>query len=590
MAFNNIQEDLFKSIDTIVQSRIANLPYDKTIECEVIDISNSKNNIYKVSYQNISFEAISTIDSLQNGDIVYVQIPQNDFRKDKIIVALKQNADIQNIKVLPFLKFIKGNNLFSSIINQTEYTLLLNSNKQIEKHFTFVKFDGQDIAYGYTRLGVKATFNSAINTSLVSGDYGLKITIHGYDQRQWSKSRTELLQMSIQQADSDAFYKDFYLRKEDMVGTNLYNTKGFQNQEKIFDITGWVIDSIVVTLWQDNNFKDAHGESIENKYVTITNLQLYLGYDISQIRPEGEPTLIIQTADGLLYDNPEVVNQELTKTINFKIIQRIKNTNNFIDSSSSWLVHETNEENTKTPILERYDTSSELTTEYSAQKRFKITNNYTWNESEIDNNLVRLNGANVILNPSGKFFDPIQNGFCYSIAHTMDQNFINQVQKARNQLNGINSEEDSEDQQLDKTIQAIIQILKDEGIEITEQTYTDIKTILSNKTLKSYYVSNELWFVHKDHSTLLDKLMTAGVEQILEDEFIISGSLIYSGPELLFKANDGTVLIRLNTEESQFIGNAATATDYKQNGNIYNNFKKIEQVLNTLAPGAYTVE
>ena len=84
--------------------------------------------------------------------------------------------------------------------------------------------------------------------------------------------------------------------------------------------------------------------------------------------------------------------------------------------------------------------------------------------------------------------------------------------------------------------------------------------------------------------------MAAGVEQILEDEFIISGSLIYSGPELLFKASDGTVLIRLNTEESQFIGNATTATDYKQNGNIYNNFKKIEQVLNTLAPGAYTVE
>ena len=87
------QEDLFQAIDTIVQARIADLPYDKTLECKVIDISNAAKNIYKVEYENAKFEAISTIKNLAKNDIVYVQVPQGDFRKTKFIVALKNKSD-----------------------------------------------------------------------------------------------------------------------------------------------------------------------------------------------------------------------------------------------------------------------------------------------------------------------------------------------------------------------------------------------------------------------------------------------------------------------------------------------------------------
>ena len=94
MALENLQEDLFKSIDTIVQARIANLPYDKTIECEIIDINNSNFGKYTVRYQAATFEASSTIIGLEVGDIVYVSIPQNDFKQEKIITAKKSKVDI----------------------------------------------------------------------------------------------------------------------------------------------------------------------------------------------------------------------------------------------------------------------------------------------------------------------------------------------------------------------------------------------------------------------------------------------------------------------------------------------------------------
>jgi hypothetical protein len=84
-----LTDDLFQSIDTIVSARIANLPYDQTIECEVINTDKAEDNIYTVKYQAATFEAVSLSASYQIGDRVYVFIPQNDYKQDKIIINKK---------------------------------------------------------------------------------------------------------------------------------------------------------------------------------------------------------------------------------------------------------------------------------------------------------------------------------------------------------------------------------------------------------------------------------------------------------------------------------------------------------------------
>ena len=69
---------------------------------------------------------------------------------------------------------------------------------------------------------------------------------------------------------------------------------------------------------------------------------------------------------------------------------------------------------------------------------------------------------------------------------------------------------------------------------------------------------------------LLDELLNTGVEVATEEEITIAGALVYSGPELLFKASDGTVLLRLNVNNSSFMGNADSATYFKANNDKYN--------------------
>jgi hypothetical protein len=49
MSKTNYEEQLFNSIDLIVEKRIANLDYDKTIICTITDNSNKHNNKYSVS-------------------------------------------------------------------------------------------------------------------------------------------------------------------------------------------------------------------------------------------------------------------------------------------------------------------------------------------------------------------------------------------------------------------------------------------------------------------------------------------------------------------------------------------------------------
>ena len=586
-----IQENFFQAIDTIVQNRIANLPYDKTIECEVIEQVINEKNVYKVQYQGVRFEALSMVTNLQKGDIVYVQVPQSDFRKEKFIIASKRNVETQKVKSLPFLSFIKGNNLFSNVLNQTEFNLQLNSHKEVEKQFTFIRFDGEELAYGFTRMGLKATFGAAINTPLVSGDYGIKVRIYGYNQKQWTESGDWLYRTALAQPNNTNFYQDFYLKKEDMIGTNLYNTHGFQNQEKVFDITGWVIDSIVVSLWQDNEFKDVNGTEITNKFVTISNLQLYLGYDINQVNPYGEPTLLLQTKDGWLYNTPTSTDPIITKDIEFKVIKKEENSNNYVEDSN-WLIFNTAESDTF-PKLEQYDPSSETASKYSKKYYFVPFNPAVWNYDEISDRYIKIKGTTIQINKNNKFLDPVQNGYCYTLGLSGSalEREIQAAETTKEQIEANLAEIKATIQQLQEYYDNTLSLDAKERIQLYLNQQKEVQKQLNaiNKILQELnakiYVSNELWFVHKDSRELLLSLVDNGLESEREDEIVISGSLVFSGPELLFKSSDGVVLLRLNTNNSQFMGNADSATYCTSNNdkyNIYENFAAIQTALRAL--------
>lgn len=314
------QNTLFQSIDTIVSARIANLPYDQTIECYITDNSQAAQGIYRVKYQNAEFEAVSDNIDFKIDERVYVQVPQGDFDQDKIIIRKKQLEEKQTVKKLPLLSMAKSANFFSDDQNTEIYSLKVEPLETIgERVFTW-----NNVYAGYTRLGIKASIMADIPYTMQSGDYGLKIEITGYDQT------TTPMNFSNSEKNTETYY----LKIEDMVGSNFYNTNGYQNQEKIIDITNKVISSIKISFWQDGKFISEEYGAVINKFIYYTNLQLYIGYDINEFTEN--PKLFLYSEDGLQYSTN--INSKNLKT---RLLDLNKNTLFFTEIDDLFLTDKT---------------------------------------------------------------------------------------------------------------------------------------------------------------------------------------------------------------------------------------------------------
>lgn len=84
---DQFSEDLFSAIDIIVQERLKDLTYDKTLLCTVVKNNESNSGKYSVSYQNLIFDAYSENTTYQINDQVYVIIPENQDNTQKIIIG-----------------------------------------------------------------------------------------------------------------------------------------------------------------------------------------------------------------------------------------------------------------------------------------------------------------------------------------------------------------------------------------------------------------------------------------------------------------------------------------------------------------------
>ena len=294
-----LTDDLFESIDTIVKARIASLPYDQTIEGEIIDISNADKGVYIVRSQISSLRALGTPSYYSLGDDVYVQVPQSDYKKDCIILSKKINEITTEKTALPFTDMVH---------TETNYFRADYISKEVEIRTTA---DGKETTIkiptinisnpiaGYSKLGLKFAVSADMKKEMESGNYGVVLVLKGYNQKvtYLNYSKAILSQNLFGQNNEFAI-----ISNEDMVGINLYNTLGFCNQQKVFDIKNLVITQIEAYLWQDGNFKSVDGMDVENRSIKFTNFQLYIGYDKDYFANQTE-LFELYTYDGLIYNN-----------------------------------------------------------------------------------------------------------------------------------------------------------------------------------------------------------------------------------------------------------------------------------------------
>lgn len=100
-----VTENLFQAVDTIIKQRVSNLPYDQTIICEITNADNAQYGRYLAKtysqsngYNDVSFTVYSDNTEYVVGDRVYVRIPAGDYTQQKVItgnyVAERQDSTL----------------------------------------------------------------------------------------------------------------------------------------------------------------------------------------------------------------------------------------------------------------------------------------------------------------------------------------------------------------------------------------------------------------------------------------------------------------------------------------------------------------
>lgn len=290
--------DIFKSIDIIIDGRLQGLKFDKTITCSILSNKNAARGEYTVTDGATTFKAYSDVTTYQVNQYVYVKVPNGSFNNKKIITGryVEENSEYYTY-VPPLDSFIDmSHNLIDSSI---EPLGLVANGKEKE----IVVWEKHNLHYNdYDRIGIRAGFRTWLNQyDLVKGNYGLKLYVvikRGKENETVDKQ--------------DIFSVYFTLDTSDFYGS-LYNYETYYNQEKVFDIGQYLdnehyISDIRLVFFQDNNFEDAKGNRIANtmpdsevelpKNIFMASPYIGIGYNKNKYPSD---TALLYTFDSLDY-------------------------------------------------------------------------------------------------------------------------------------------------------------------------------------------------------------------------------------------------------------------------------------------------
>ena len=90
------EDKIINAIETIVDNKVENANYDKTIQAQIISCVDATIGKYKVQYQDSTFYAYSGSSDLvfSDGAEVYILIPGNDMSRDKTILGTTKKLGV----------------------------------------------------------------------------------------------------------------------------------------------------------------------------------------------------------------------------------------------------------------------------------------------------------------------------------------------------------------------------------------------------------------------------------------------------------------------------------------------------------------
>ena len=311
-------EQLFGAIDIIVEQRLQDVNFDKTIICTIVDDSDKANGCYIVSDGTIRFKAYVSDSTYKNDDQVRVSVLNGDFSEKKFITGRytgdENSSPITYKSPLESVIPITGNLVTRTNNHNNGVNGIRANDTVIEKVLWQVDLTSntsfRDLQSNgiYNTLTLKADFKTLLSHyDLVSGNYGLRLDLF----IQPTFNSTERIRKYIT------------LDSSEMMG-NPYSFSVYSTQAKKVDIvsTG-VIAEMVLWLYQSVNgdgegrqFIDRNGNLIPVNRVAddilVKNIEIGFGSDIVKVE-DNTLELFTSSPPYYVYENPtsETNNKEL---------------------------------------------------------------------------------------------------------------------------------------------------------------------------------------------------------------------------------------------------------------------------------------
>ena len=312
---NELNEKIFRSVDTIVSARLQNLPFDQTIVGVIESVPESVEGAQKyiVNYKGAKLTVfVNEKDkSYALNEEVYVLIPQGDFSGKKLITG-RVISDYEVIGKDDSKTFYAANQLF----NQSKEITVIPTSEGRESSKTIMGPQSCELV-GYTTLRISYNLMADLyngTKTLNKGIYGIRIILSGKDQK------TKELKTFTRQTTTIASNKD-------MLFLNAYKTGGYTSQYFDIDITNLIINNIQVEVWEDGNFYDSDNNKIDSSdsfSVVFKNINLYLGYyksDFSDITTDSNIGVYLYPTGSIIYQITSSQSEESRKVeMGFRII------------------------------------------------------------------------------------------------------------------------------------------------------------------------------------------------------------------------------------------------------------------------------
>ena len=308
----NYSEVLFQSIDQIVEERLKQIQYDRTILCKVIE-AYPDDNKYWVNCEGLKLQ-VQSIDpkkTYSKDSMVYVLMPEGNYENVKVIIGGYNDKDIE--------KKVFNNSYDDFISNQTfkfdnPITFQLSdidTSKEIASdNYIPIQYDQE---YDYVGVEWAMTTYSLFDAGINSGKYTLEV-LFGYKKE--DDSFDAIISYPIE---SSSIYGNPYSLSEEFKQYNL-----FPYSEKLNNCNSFKI-ILYQGVQKDNNPEeiiDKFSDKAQELSITLNYLHLSVGY--SKAKFAENQTLNLKKGNSLNYKTNDF-NLQRTLYLDWRVIDKEAN-------------------------------------------------------------------------------------------------------------------------------------------------------------------------------------------------------------------------------------------------------------------------